>query len=90
LRSTKRTLGGAGTVTSITLPNDVIGFRIYADKEIRFAISEDPAAESTTEFVAGGIIKPGQWESRLLQSGADRTLRLRAIAGGEIVQVEVF
>jgi hypothetical protein len=88
-----------GTVTTITLPDTAQGFRLYPRvNAIRFAIGENPAAvgasSSTTiaasAFGVGGIAKKDQWEVRLLETGASRTLRLSSLVASTVVDVEVF
>jgi hypothetical protein len=88
-----------GTVTTITLPDTAQGFRIYPrTNAVRFSINENPAAvgasSSTTiaasAFGVGGIAKRDQWEVRLLETGASRTLRLNSLVASTVVDVEVF
>ncbi len=83
LKSIKVTLSGtAGTVTSIAVPNTARGVRVYPDKEVRFAVDEDPAAEATSSaagvaeaaMAVGGYAAAAEWEARLLEeyNGAAR------------------
>jgi hypothetical protein len=87
------------TVTTITLPDTAQGFRLYPRiNAIRFAINENPAAVgastnttiAASAFGVGGIAKKDQWEVRLLETGASRTLRLSSLVASTIVDVEVF
>jgi hypothetical protein len=97
LKSIKVTLSAVpGAVTSVTLPAGVRGFRLYPDKDVRFAIDEDPAAEATSAdaaiaanaFAVGGIAKASQWETRLLESYT--TLRLRSAQASAVIEIEIF
>lgn len=100
LVSAKVTLGAANAVTVMDAPNWAAGFRLYPSAEIRFAINEDPATDAAaaasgtpltlTDLEVGGVAKASLWEKRFLESGTARTLRLRAIAGAEVVVVEFF
>ncbi len=80
-RSIECTLDGTpGTLTTITLPTDVKGFRLYPrTNHVRFAVyySNNPrtlAAVATdtdntvaaADFAIGGIAKNDIWETRLL------------------------
>lgn len=100
LKSIKCTLSATpGTLTTITLPDNAQGFRLYpATSDIRFAIGENPAAEATdtdgtvaaADFAVGAIAKADQWETRLLAAGTARTLRLRSATASVVVEVGVF
>ncbi len=91
MSSTKRTLGAAGSILSLAVPEWAVGVELLtASDGVRWAMNEDPAAESTTDLATGAPMWPGQLTSRLLESGAGRTLRIRALAGGEVVQVAFF
>lgn len=88
-----------GTVTSVTIPDTARGIRLYPRSDgVRFAVGEDPAAvgasSSTTiaasAFGTGGIAKPDQWETRLLEAGTSRTVRLRSTTADVVVDMEVF
>ncbi len=92
LTSTKRTLSStAGTVLSLAVPDWAHGFEAFTQSDgVRFAVNEDPAAESTTEFTAGAPLWIGQVCARLLQDGTGRTLRLKGAAGSEVVTIAFF
>lgn len=80
---------GAG-VTSISVPDTSIGFRLYpVTTDVRFAVGEDPAAEGSGALAVGGIAKADQWEQRLLETGTSRTLRIRG-TNTATCRVEVF
>jgi hypothetical protein len=88
-----------GTVTSVTIPDDARGVRLYPrSNAIRFAVGEDPAAVATSSsttipastLAVGGIAKADQWEVRLLESGTSRTVRLRSATASVVVDMEVF
>jgi hypothetical protein len=81
------------------LPDEAIGFRLYPrSSACRFAVGEDLAAvaiSSATNIAAsapavGGIAKADAWETRLLETGQNRTLRLRSPAASLVVDLEVF
>ena len=87
-KSIEITLSGTpGTVTTITLPDTAKGFKLYPrTNHIRFSVNNtSPAAVATSSsgtiaasaFAAGGIAKNDAWETRLLPTGASRTLSLR-------------
>lgn len=73
------TLGTTSQVSTFTLPDDAIGFRLRpTTTDVYFAINEDPTtltaitnAGSTTTvstaFGAGGVAKADAWEVRLLE-----------------------
>ena len=94
LTSTKRTLSStAGTVLSLDVPAWAQGFELFTSADgVRFAVGEDPAAESTgpDDFAAGAPLWPGQVVGRLIEDGAGRTLRLRGATGSEVVSVAFF
>jgi hypothetical protein len=88
-----------GTVTTVTLPDDIIGFRLYPrSNDCRFALGEDPAAVATSSatsipasgLAVGGIAKADAWETRLIERGQSRTLRLRSATASLVVDLEVF
>lgn len=101
IKSIKVTLSGtAGTVTSVTVPDSARGVRMYPDKQVRFAVDENPAAEATSSsttvtsaaLATGGYAAAAEWEARLLEeyNGAARTVRLMGAIGSEVVLVEFF
>lgn len=101
VKSIKVTLQAApGTVTSVAVPESARGVRLYPDKQLRFAVDENPAVEATSAAVsvaesamaAGGYAAAEEWEVRLLEeyNGAARTVRLIGAAGNEVVLVEFF
>lgn len=84
------------TLTTVTLPDWATGLRLFPSADVRYAVGEAPAtpvaASSATSIAAsafglGGIAKTGVWETRLLQSGVDRTLQLRAAAASVTVDI---
>jgi hypothetical protein len=88
-----------GTVTTVTIPDTARGIRLYPrSNAIRFAIGEDPAAVATSSsttiaasaLAVGGIAKADQWEVRLLETGTDRTVRLRSATASVVVDLEAF
>jgi hypothetical protein len=88
-----------GTVTTVTIPDTARGVRLYPrSNAIRFAIGEDPAAVATSSsttiaasaLAVGGIAKADQWEVRLLETGTDRTVRLRSATASVVVDLEAF
>lgn len=85
------TSGTPGTVTSLNIPDWVRGFRLYPRaNRIRFAVGEDPAAASTSAFVAGGVAQADQWEVRTIEDGTSRTLRVLSATASVVVDVELF
>ncbi len=91
-KSIEITLSGTpGTVSSLDVPGWAQGVKLYPQNgDIRFALNGDPAAKSTTELAAGGVGKVGMWETRLLQWGSGRTLRLLSATASVVVEVEFF
>lgn len=82
-RSIEVTLSGTpGTLTTITLPSDVKGFRLYPrTNSVRFAVyhlnnartlaavaTDSTGTVASTAFAIGGIAKNDLWETRLLPS----------------------
>lgn len=106
LKSVTATLNATpGTLTTVTLPDTAQGFRLYpVGSDVRFAIGEDPAAEAApaasaagvaqaiaaSQFAAGALAKADQWETRLLDAGAGRSLRLRSAAASVVVAIGVW
>lgn len=93
LVSSEVTLSGTpGTVSSVTLPDSAQGFRIFPrSNAVRFAIGEDPAAVGTGgTFTVGGVAKADAWETRTLDAGASRTLRLRSTVASVVIDVEAW
>jgi hypothetical protein len=88
-----------GTVTTVSLPDETIGFRLYPrSNACRFAVGKVPAAVATSgatsipasALATGGIAKADAWETRLLETGQSRTLRLRSTTASLVVDLEVF
>ena len=99
LKSIQVTLSGTpGTITTMSVPDSAVGFRLYPGAAVRFAINENPAAIATSSdatiatsaLAVGGIARASEWAVRLLPPGATRTLRLYGAAGSEVVDVEFF
>ena len=82
-RSIEVTLSGTpGTLTTITLPADVKGFRLYPrTNHVRFAVyhlnatrtlaavaTDSTGTVAASAFAIGGIAKNDIWETRLLPS----------------------
>ena len=73
------TLGTTSQVTTYTLPDDAIGFRLRpTTTDVYFAVNEDPSTLTavaysaspitvSTAFGAGGVAKADAWEVRLLE-----------------------
>ena len=89
----------ANTVTTVTLPDNVRGFRLFPRANaIRFAVGENTVAVGTSSsttvaasvFTVGGIAKADMWETRLISAGASRTLRLSSATASVVVDIEVF
>lgn len=102
-KSIEITLSGTpGTETTITIPSDAVGFKIYPrSSSVRFAVNASPAAVATdsdgtvaaTDLAIGGIAKANQWEVRILppegQSGT-RILKIESATASVVVDFEVF
>ena len=100
-KSIEITLSGTpGELSTVTLPDDAIGFKIYPrTNHIRFAVNQGAAAVATgtttvtaANFAVGGIAKNDMWEVRLLPPrylGA-RILTLRSTTASVVVDLEVF
>ena len=91
--------GTPNTVTTITLPDNARGFRLYpTSNDVRFAVGENPATLATATattiaaaaFGVGGIAKGDQFETRLLEAGTSRTLRLSSATASTVVTAETF
>lgn len=105
-KSINITLSTAGTVTTVTLPNEAKGFRVYtATDPLRFAVNETVEAAATSAlttipasaFSTGGDILTGFWDARLLpspvktkQSQTPRTLSFRSTADNSVFTLELF
>jgi hypothetical protein len=99
-QSLQITLSGTpGTVTTITLPDAAKGVKMYpVSQKVQFAINNAAATLATSTattiaasaFGVGGIAFNDMWETRLLPSGADRTLSLVGGFANTVVYVEVF
>jgi hypothetical protein len=82
----------ANTVLAIPIPEWANYFKIYPvniDKT-RFAIDEDPVAESTTAYVVGDYVMVNTWEIRIISEseiGAGHQLRIRPITTGSVLVV---
>ncbi len=79
-----------GTVLSIPIPDWARGFVAEPTEELRFAIDEDPEPEATGQLAVGGRLKADTESTRLLNSGTDRTLRLRSTAVSPTIYLEFF
>lgn len=100
LKSIEITLSATpGTVTTVTLPDEAIGFRLNPrSNPCRFAVGEDPAAVATisattiaaSTMAVGGIARADAWETRLLDTGQTRTLHLRSATASLVIDLEVF
>ena len=93
------TLSTAGTVTTVTLPNDARGFKIVPQtNNVYFAVNgtvADLATSSLTTipasaFSRNGICYADSMEVRLLPDGTDRTLQLRSPVDSTVLDLEVF
>jgi hypothetical protein len=105
-KSIQITLSGTpGTVTTVSLPDEAKGFRMYPDNACRFGINQTPAAIATSSattiassaFALGGIAKASAWETRLLPSPVktkatdlERTLQLRSTTASVVIELEIF
>lgn len=99
-KSIEITLSGTpGTNTTVTLPDDAKGFRLYPrSNHIRFAVNATCAAVATSSsttiaasaLAIGGIAKNDIWETRLLPAGSSRTLSLESATGSVVVDLETF
>ena len=94
------------TITTVTLPADVKGFRMYsASNNIRFAVNGTVVAVgasssqtvAATVFKRGGVVLAGAWETRLLPSAvrtkstdANRTITLYSLVASTAVTIELF
>lgn len=99
-QSIEITLSGTpGTVTTVTVPNDAKGFRLYPrSNAVRFAVGSTVAAVATsssttiaaTAFAVGGIAKANIWETRLLPSGSSRTVTINSPSASVVIDMEIF
>jgi hypothetical protein len=98
-KSVEVTLSGTpGEVTSLAVLEGAEGVKIYPASDVRFALNGDPAAKASSSdasiaasaLAAGAIAKAGQWETRLLQPGTGRTLRMASATASVVVEVEFF
>jgi hypothetical protein len=100
-KSIEITLDGTpGALSTVTLPSDAIGFKIWPrTNHVRFAINQALAAVATgtttiaaSDLAVGGIAKNDQWEVRLLPPAykGTRILTLRSTTASVVVDLEVF
>ena len=84
------TLGSASIVDSIAVPDWARGFRLRPSADLRFAVNEDPVASGAEVLTVGNTAYSGETETRLLEAGAGRTLRLLGTSAGMTVGVGFF
>ncbi|MBR4633084.1 MAG: hypothetical protein IKO48_07210 [Elusimicrobia bacterium] len=67
------------TAVSVNVPNDAKGVKIYsADENVFFNVNDDPGTQTKNSLVAGGVAVAGILETRILQDGSDRILKLQS------------
>ena len=92
-------------VTTVTLPSNAKGIRLFPSSDIRFAVNATVVAVGTSSsqtvaasaFTVGGIAKSSTWETRLLPStiktkstDTERTISLSSLVASVVVVIEVF
>lgn len=96
--------GTPSTVTTVTIPVNYKGFRIYsASDDLRFGVSQTVAAVGTSssttvtisDFAIGGVVIAGQWETRLLPNQdvgttTERTITLSSTSASSVLTLELF
>lgn len=92
VKSGRWTLGNAGVITTISLPDWADGFCLRANTyDVRFAVDEDPEDIGDETFAVGGIATADSWEVRTLDDGTSRTLRVVSFdQNAVVIDVEVF
>lgn len=98
LKSVQVTLNATpGNVTTVSIPDDALSFRLRPGAAIRFAIDEDPteniaqesgASVAVSALSVGGIAIANEWVERYLAPGVSRQLRLIGASGSEVVDLE--
>jgi len=94
------------TVTTISIPSDYKGFRIYsANDNVIFAVNATVVAVGTSSattiassaFTVGGVALSGQWETRLLppstkqkSTDAERYITLYSLVASTVLTLEIF
>ncbi len=105
-KSIEITLSTAGTVTTLTLPSDAKGFRVYSSTDrIRFSVNNTVEVKATSvlttipasALAVGGIVLPGYWETRLLPSivktkstDPQRTISFSSALDNSVFDLETF
>lgn len=84
------TLGSITTVESIAIPDTANGFRLRPSADVRFAVNEDPVVLAGESLVVGNTAYASETETRLLEVGTGRTLRLLGTAVNQTVGVGFF
>ena len=102
VKSSKVVLSGTAlTVTTIAIPDDAVGFRLYPAADIvRWNIDAAPGVEvelDTTDqtgvasdMADGGYAQPLMWENRLIEAWSGRVLQLRSATASSVIYVEFF
>lgn len=103
VKSVQVTLSGTpNTVTTVAIPNDAMGFRLYpVTNIIRWNIDAAPGAQSVlptndqsgvaSDLSDGGYAMNDQWENRLIETfRTGRVLQLLSSTASVVVYVEFF
>lgn len=97
LKSIQATLGAAGVVTTVSIPSGAVGANIRPNGDVRFNIDADPEAQATSSAttIAADALNDGNsafadQDNVILFNPDAATLRLKAVAGGEVVTLEFF
>jgi len=103
--SAEITIVTAGTIVSIAIPDNVIGFKLFPrTNTVRFDVNNTSVSavaalavtggtaqiDISTSFSRGGIAKNDQWETRLLERKPDKVLSMRCATASTVVDVEFF
>ncbi len=81
----------SNSVRSIKIPADAKGVKIYSfDDIVFFNVNDNPGTQTENALTAGGFAVDGVTETRILQDGTERELRLKAKSATTQVLVEFW
>ena len=98
-KSLQITLGNAGVITTVTLPNEAKGFKMVPKtNNAYFAVNKTVETLATSSlqtipasaFSDNGIAYSDALEIRLLPSGISRTIQIMSPVNATVVDLEVF
>ena len=74
----------SGTVTSVSIPDDAIGVKMYSTGDYFFNVNDNPGEQVSDTLAQGGFGVGGVMEKRILQDGTGRVLKVSAASDCDV------